>query len=363
MGSIYRRGKVYWLKYHRGGKAYYESSRSDKLEKAKKLLKLREGEIAQGKIPGVSFDRVFFDELAEDLLTDYRINHKKSYGRAALSVKHLKVVFQGIRVPGITTARIKTYIDKRLQEGSSNASINRELAALKRMLHLGAEQTPPKVDRVPHIPTLEERNIRKGFFEYREYRQLLDSLPGYLKPAVTFAYMTGWRKEEILSLKWPQVDLAEGTVRLEPGLTKNDEGRTFYMDDELWSMMKDLHRNRRLGCPYVFHKDGKRIQQFRKTWESACKKAGARGMVFHDLRRTAVRNMIRAGIPERVAMTITGHKTRAVFDRYNIVSTEDLKEAAKKRQDFNVQQAEWLQNGYNRPIKEKRGMAFNAITP
>lgn len=173
-------------------------------------------------------------------------------------MEHLKVVFQGIRVPEITTARIKTYIDKRLQDGYPNATINRELAALKRMLHLGAEQTPPKVDRVPFIPTLEEINVRKGFFEHGEYINLLAALPVHLKPVVTFAYMTGWRKEEILSLKWSQVDFSEGTVRLEPGQTK-DEGRTFYMDEDLWQMMKDLHRERRLDCPYVFHLKGKRI--------------------------------------------------------------------------------------------------------
>ena len=363
MGSIYRRGSFYWIKYHRGGKAYYESSRSDKLEVAKRLLKHREGEISQGKLPGACFDRVFFDELAEDYLTEYRINNKKSYERAEVSVKYLKVSFTGIRVPEITTARIRAYIDSRLQEGYANGTINRELAALKRMLNLGAEQTPPKVDRVPHVSLLEERNVRKGFFEHEGYLKLLDALPDHLKSIVTFAYLTGWRKEEILSLKWSQVDFSEGTVRLEPGETKNDEGRTIYMEQELRQMMKDLHRNRRLGCSYVFHRDSKRVGDFRKSWKTACVKVGIAGMLFHDLRRTAIRNMVRAGIPERVAMAVSGHKTRSVFDRYNIVSREDLREAARRRQDYDRAQFESLQNRYNEPLEKGRVMVFNAITP
>jgi site-specific recombinase XerD len=127
------------------------------------ILKQREGDIAKGKLPGVHFDHVSFDELAEDLLRDYRLNEKKSLDRTERSVRQLKPVFQGAKVTSISTARIKKYIEQRLEEGAANATVNRELAALRRMLNLGAQSTPPKVDRVPHIPMLKERNTRKGF--------------------------------------------------------------------------------------------------------------------------------------------------------------------------------------------------------
>jgi site-specific recombinase XerD len=109
---------------------------------------------------------------------------------------HLKRFFESNPVPQITTLRIKDYIESRLAEGTSDASINRELSALKRMLNLGAQHTPPLVDRVPHIPMLKEINTRKGFFEHDEFIALRNALPDNLKGFVTFAYRTGWRLNE-----------------------------------------------------------------------------------------------------------------------------------------------------------------------
>jgi integrase len=362
MGSIYRRGRKYWVKYYSHGKPYYESSHSDKLEVAKRLLKMREGEISQGKLPGICFDRVRFEELIEDFLVDYRVNEKRSSDRAERSARFLKKEFGGMKATEITTPRIKQYIQKKMEEGVSNATINRELSALKRMFNLAARCTPPKIAQVPYIPMLKENNVRRGFFELDQFLAVKEALPDHLKPVVTFAYCTGWRRSEILGLQWKQVDLKEGIARLEPGETKNNEGRTLYLEPELLEMMQDIHRKRTVGCPYVFHFKGRRIGDFRDSWNRACNEAGIPGMLFHDFRRTAVRNMIRAGIPERVAMSISGHKTRAVFDRYNIVSQEDLKEAALKRQAFVKKQAEkWLQFGYSQPKLNKKIVSLNSL--
>jgi len=339
MGCVYRRGNTLWIKYYRNGKPYSESSQSDKMEVAKRLLKKREGEIAQGKLPGVLFDKVKFDELAEDFLADYKINQRKSLERTEISVEHLKKEFEGFSMPHITTTRIRQYIEKRVAENASNATVNRELSALKRMLNLGAQQTPPKVDRVPHIPMLKENNVRTGFFEHGDFLALRENLPEHLRSFVTFAYKTGWRRSEITGLTWNQVDLKNGIVMLNPGETKNDDGRTVYLDTELQAILEHEWRarpKRNSILPYVFmnEKETDQIKRFDKTWRTACKNAKIGDRLFHDLRRTAVRNMIRSGVPERVAMMVSGHKTRSVFERYNIVSADDLKLAAQRQEAY-----------------------------
>jgi len=234
---------------------------------------------------------------------------------------------------------MQRYVEKRLSEKAANSTINRELSALKRMLNLGARQTPPKVDRVPYIPMLKEHNIRKGFFEHDDFLVLREALPSYLKGFVTFAYKIGWMLSEITGLTWNQVDRTLGIVRLEVGETKNDEARTVYLDDELKETFNRLWEARKTNVklsPWVFlNQSGTdRIKRFDKAWKKACKDSGIGIRLFHDFRRTAVRNMVRSGIPERVAMMISGHKTRSVFDRYNIVNDQDLKLAAQRQQAY-----------------------------
>jgi integrase len=234
----------------------------------------------------------------------------------------------------IEDSDIRKYISDRLAAGAKPASVNRELAIAKRAFKLA------KLPR-PTIPKLEERNVRTGFFELAQFEAVCRALPDPWPAVMVFAYYTGWRvRSEVLPLTWAQVDTQAQTVRLDPGTTKNDEGRTFPYGalPELQKLMtaqeaqRDARKKKGIITPWLFaDTQGGRLPAFyAKLWKAACVKAGCPGRIPHDFRRTAVRNLVRAGVSEKVAMTLTGHKTRSVFDRYNIVDERDLHEAVSK---------------------------------
>jgi integrase len=217
------------------------------------------------------------------------------------------------------------------------------------MFSLAVEQKKLGHDHVPNFPRLDEDNVRTGFFEHHEYESIRAHLPEAVRPVIAFAYRTGWRIDsEVLPLEWRQVDLKTGEVRLHKGTTKNGDGRVIFLSPELRTVLADqrrladqLQREHKIVIRNVFFygtgaKAGKPItvSGFYKVWRRARKAAGCPARIPHDFRRTAVRNMVRAGIPERVAMQISGHRTRSVFERYNIVRAGDLQLAAG-RLDYN----------------------------
>ena len=235
----------------------------------------------------------------------------------------------------ITTADVRAFTAQRQTAGASNGEINRELTALKRMFSLAIQAGKLLVK--PYIPMLKEHNVRTGFFERHEFDSICRHLSDVLRRMLTVAYITGWRiPSEIQTLEWRQVDFVAHELRLDPGTTKNDDGRVFPMTRELqaaleqqWQVTRELAKTRGQICPWVFHRSGEPVKSFVTVWRTACRKAGCPGRIPHDFRRTAVRNLVRAGVPERVAMALTGHKTRSVFERYNIVSQADLRTAAR----------------------------------
>jgi integrase len=284
--------------------------------------------------------------ILDDLVLDYRVNRKSVEWCKIVVDKHLKPFFGEMALSKVTTDTANKYIAARHDREIRNSTINRELALLRRSFNLALRSTPPKVTRVPFIPKLKEDNVRKGYFEHTDYRKLRDVLPAEIKPILTFACYTGCRKGEILAMRWEAADLDERGIRLEPGATKNDEARVIPLCDELYqtpTLLKDERDLRWPESPWVFSREGRRILKFTAAWRSACRaaglwtgddKTGRPSKLFHDLRRTGVRNLIRAGVPESVAMRISGHKTRAVFDRYNIVSEADLKDAARRLSEY-----------------------------
>jgi integrase len=272
--------------------------------------------------------------------TDYKLDNYRSDVDIELRGRlHIRPFFGKCKAARINEGDIDQYILFRRGEEAKNATINRELATIKRAFRLGIRKK--LVTDRPHITMLEEDNVRQGFFEPDQFQAVLKHLPERLRPVERFAYITGWRKMEVLTLQWRNVDFEAGIVRLEAGTTKNREARTFPFTDELRAVLEeqraraDALKNRSIITPWVFFylkgvRSGRPFGHYKRAWATACEKAGIPGRLVHDFRRTAVRNLVRAGVPERVAMTMTGHKTRSVFERYNIVSEGDLFEAAQK---------------------------------
>jgi len=335
-------------------------------------LQEREGDIVRGKPVTPKIGKVTFEDAKKDLFADYTTNSKRSFEVVQRRVeKHLEPFFRGRRMASITTADVRAYIHHRqtkdtvtarkartirnadgtkthipaITRPASSAEINRETALLKRMFNLQIQGGTLLYK--PYIPMLKENNVRTGFFEREQYESVISHLPSDIAPVITFAYLTGWRIfSEVLPLEWRQVDFAAGEVRLDAGTTKNGEGRVIYMSAALRTCLEAQQAEHKKLTkaghifPNVFwrmvaeerggDKKPKPITAFTKSWKNAVRAAGCPGRIPHDLRRTAVRNLVRAGISETVAMRMTGHKTRSVFDRYNIVSEGDLREAARK---------------------------------
>jgi len=350
MGSLYRpkyraadgmlrQSAIIWMKYRDAlGVLRREASGTDKPQKARRLLKQREGAAVEGRVVAPRADRVTIAELAENLKADYKAHGRKSADRLEFSLAHLLPGFGPRKAITLTSADVTAYRVQRQTGGAAAATINRELAALKRMFSLAVKGE--RLQRMPYIEMLKENNARRGFFERDQFEAVRSHLPAYARPAAMFAYLTGWRlKSEILTLQWRQVDFKAGVVTLDVGSTKNRDGRTFPMIPELRTLLEGQRATtdalqKKIGAivPWVFHrtKQGRPLKGFTKSWRAACLAAGLPGRIPHDFRRTAVRNLERAGVPRSTAMAMVGHRTESIYRRYAIVDEVMLREGGAK---------------------------------
>ncbi len=270
-----------------------------------------------------------FDTMARAYLEDYTLQRYRTLTTARGRVGHLHDFFGGWPVESVTANAVRTYQLRRRREGAEAATVNRETSALSRMFHLAIRRG--QLDRMPLFPNrLEENPPRDGFFEHAEYLKVRECLPPSWQDVLDFAYYSGWRRSEILDLTWDEVDLDGGVIRLSPRRSKTKTGRVLPITQPLQHVLARRQCLRPPQDPHVFRRDGVTVRRWRTALRDACRKARVPPRLLHDCRRTAARNLIRAGVPERIAMMLTGHKTRSVFDRYNIVNEQELLMAGER---------------------------------
>lgn len=344
-GYLYKRGSLWWIRYSVRGKDFRESSGSERDADAMRLLKRRWKELGKGRFIGPSEERVLMADLFDTLEVDYRNNERRSLGDLKGRLRHLRAAFGDMRAIDVSEDRIERYKASRLSEKTERgnkpvrpATVNRELAALRKAFNLVVRQK--RICAAPAISLLAENNARQGFLEPADFEIIVQSLPEHLRDFARFAYLTGWRKGELQSLTWADVNREAKTILLRSEHSKNKEPRLLPLTGDLAAIAERRWQARIVQTPdgvtclaeFVFHNDGQPIGDFRKAWSAACNEARMPGILFHDLRRSAVRNMDRSGVGQAVAMKITGHKTLSVYQRYRIVSESDIRDALEKTQ-------------------------------
>ena len=335
-GRVFRRGQIWWVAYYQDGQEYRESSESKERKEAVRLLRRRIGEVAAGTVrrapPSVrSASRaISMPDLFDLLENHHKLNNRTSSANGSY-LRRLRRRFAGYTVQACTSLAICHYMVDMQRQGRKPETINREIIVLRAALRLGYRYD--LVEKVPTIELLPQLAVRDDFFTRAEIDTLLPCLPVYLQDVALFGFLTGWRKGEIAGLKWTNVNRSARFIRLKPDQNKARTVRVLALEGELAALIERRWRARRTGFQLpelVFHRAGNPLGNFRETWLKACRKAGLGHRMFHSLRRSAARNMSLQGIPEKVIMSITGHKTRVMFDRYNIISESDQRAYAKR---------------------------------
>jgi integrase len=328
-GSIYLRNGWWWCDFTAGGVRRRESCETKDRDEALAYLQRRQGKLASGEF--LAPDRIRVRDLLKLLLEDYEVRSVSQAYIAGLKVKSILTPKLGdIKAAKLTTAQVKEYIRDRLKKVKPG-TVNRELGMLHRAFQLGYQQDPPLVARVPYFPKLPEGEPRKGFLKPELYQKLLLALPEELRLLFVVAYHVGLRKGALLRIRWTQVDVSASCIWME-GKKVNRKPEPVAVP--IYGDMTKFLALQPRTSEYLFARGSRPIKDFRHRWNLACEEAGVPGLLFHDLRRTAVRNLRRAGVAESVIMKITGHRTRGVFERYNITDQSDTQEAGRIAEEF-----------------------------
>jgi len=342
---FYRANRGVWcIAYYKDGKEIRETVGTDE-DAARKLLKRKVKAKEREDFVTPHEQRITVAELL-DARETYLTNKgaKSDSWRSHIAV--IRLHFGMDRAATVTADRIERFIAEERAAGKSAATIRNELVEMRAAYRLAVKQKRLKPQVVPYFPMPTVSNARRGFFEPEDFEAFVQHLPADYADTARFAYATGWRKGEIVALTWEQIDHTAREVRLYD--SKNGEGRTLALDGDAWAVIErrwqarsytDRKTKQTHLSPLVFHRKGRPIGDIRKRWNRALEAAGLpRGSkLFHDLRRSGVRDMIRAGVPQSVAMSISGHRTVSMFLRYNITDGKDQRDALQRTAELRRQ--------------------------
>jgi integrase len=333
-GHLYRRGVTWWCCLWRDGRRIRESLKTDDRDLAEKRFARLKRARERGEHLAPRQRRINVAELLDDLAVHLAVKAAASAKKAASHMKPLRRELGHLKAAGLETARVERLQAEWLAEGLAPATVNRRCELLRQAFRLAARRAPAKVAAVPLIPALPVDNARQGFLSRADFDALVREIADPdVADFVAWSFWTGMRPGETRQLTWTMWDREAQTLTLHPAADKIRRGRVLGISGPLAEILERRQKRRRLECPLIFHRElkgraGQPVLDFRKAWKAALRKAGLPpGLTPYDLRRTALRNMIRAGTDVSVAMKISGHRTRSTFDRYNIVDERDVREA------------------------------------
>lgn len=351
-GCLYRRGRVWWMKFYAGQRPTFESTKTDDRKAAEALLKQRLAAAALNQLPDPGAQKLSVRDLLAALRSDYELRGRKSLPQLDSRIRlHLDPLLGSIQAIGFGNRHVEAYVRRRREDHATNAAINRELEHVRAAFKLAVDSD--RLPKAPKIRLLDEDNVRTGFLEHHQYQALKQALPLYLVPLFVVAYHVGCRLGELLQIRWEQVDFPASQIWLDGKQTKARVARVLPIYGEMRDVLLAAftERNDRFPeCAHVFNNNGSAIVDFRKAWRKSTELAGVAWLRFHDLRRSAVRNMDRAGIPRTTIRRIIGHETDAMFDRYRIVDQRDIQEAGVKAEKYLQEQQQSEQIEGKQPI-------------
>jgi integrase len=341
--------KYLYFAFYQGSKQKFVNTKTNDPEQAYRQLLDARGQVDRGErmLPS-EVSRMRYEDLKQILIDYYREKKPDSlYQRRSedggtedtfRGADKLDEFFKRCPVPEITASKIQEYSKWRRRAGDASGTIRRQLGALR-----SAFYRAKALDRLTdnHIPTFElpaDSAPRKGFIDLQGFATLRDAMPEHLRPAMTFLYFSGCRIGAAMKITWEMVSKDCSEIELPGEIVKNKEALTLPLVgplEEIATTLKELRKKFPKSKDVVFN-----FRNFRFAWNKTCDRLGLgrfdkklrhyEGLKPHDFRRSAARNLIKAGVDRRTAMKITGHKTEAIFERYNIKTTDDVKEALLK---------------------------------